>query len=101
MPKILFLLSITSVSFLVSAHGGGLNAQGCHNKRKTGGYHCHRGSSEAPQTATPRQLLPSISSTEICKITIGTEYYEFKPSETSNVDIKFNSSDGSVNISCS
>ncbi|QNN64337.1 excalibur calcium-binding domain-containing protein [Sphingomonas rhizophila] len=25
------------------AHGGGLNAQGCHNNRKTGDYHCHRG----------------------------------------------------------
>jgi hypothetical protein len=28
-----------------SAHGGGLNAAGCHNDRKNGGYHCHRGSS--------------------------------------------------------
>jgi len=26
----------------VFAHGGGLNAQGCHNNRKTGDYHCHR-----------------------------------------------------------
>ncbi|BBE72975.1 excalibur calcium-binding domain-containing protein [Oharaeibacter diazotrophicus] len=25
-----------------SAHPGGLNAQGCHNDRKRGGYHCHR-----------------------------------------------------------
>lgn len=25
------------------AHGGGLNAQGCHMNRKTGDYHCHRG----------------------------------------------------------
>jgi hypothetical protein len=25
------------------AHGGGLNAEGCHNDRKNGGYHCHRG----------------------------------------------------------
>lgn len=25
------------------AHPGGLNAEGCHNNRKTGGYHCHRG----------------------------------------------------------
>lgn len=25
------------------AHGGGLNAEGCHNDRKRGGYHCHRG----------------------------------------------------------
>lgn len=24
------------------AHPGGLNAEGCHNNRKTGGYHCHR-----------------------------------------------------------
>lgn len=31
-----------------AAHGGGLNAQGCHNNRKTGDYHCHR----APSTAT-------------------------------------------------
>lgn len=27
----------------VSAHGGGLNAEGCHHDRKRGGYHCHRG----------------------------------------------------------
>ena len=25
-----------------SAHGGGLDAAGCHHNRKTGGYHCHR-----------------------------------------------------------
>lgn len=25
------------------AHGGGLNAEGCHNDRKRGGYHCHPG----------------------------------------------------------
>lgn len=34
------------------AHPGGLNAEGCHNNRKTGGYHCHRGASasaRAPQ----------------------------------------------------
>jgi hypothetical protein len=23
------------------AHPGGLNAEGCHNNRKTGDYHCH------------------------------------------------------------
>lgn len=25
------------------AHGGGLDANGCHHNRKAGGYHCHRG----------------------------------------------------------
>ena len=32
-----------------SAHGGGLNAQGCHNDRKGGtGYHCHGGGKPPP-----------------------------------------------------
>jgi len=30
----------------VYSHGGGLNAEGCHNNRKTGEYHCHRGNSK-------------------------------------------------------
>lgn len=33
------------------AHGGGLNAEGCHNNRKTGDYHCHRASSPPPKRA--------------------------------------------------
>ena len=40
------LLSVLMLSFMLGlpafAHGGGLNAQGCHNNRKTGDYHCHR-----------------------------------------------------------
>lgn len=32
------------------AHPGGLNAEGCHNDRKTGEYHCHRAS---PKPAAP------------------------------------------------
>lgn len=27
----------------VLAHGGGLDASGCHHDRKRGGYHCHGG----------------------------------------------------------
>ena len=41
------------------AHGGGLNAQGCHTNRKTGDYHCHRAQSAEPpvrQRALPVQL---------------------------------------------
>jgi hypothetical protein len=32
-----------AVSSHAVAHGGGLNAEGCHHDRKTGDYHCHRG----------------------------------------------------------
>ena len=35
----------------VEAHGGGLNSEGCHNNRKTGDYHCHRGGSSPPKRA--------------------------------------------------
>ena len=31
-----------------TAHGGGLNAEGCHNDRKNGGYHCHRAAASPP-----------------------------------------------------
>lgn len=40
------------------AHPGGLNSEGCHNNRKTGGYHCHQGS----RAATDR-VLRAVSST--------------------------------------
>ena len=38
------------------AHGGGLNAQGCHNNRKTGDYHCHRAPSASIKTSTYKGL---------------------------------------------
>lgn len=33
-------------------HPGGLNAEGCHNNRKTGGYHCHRASAAPARAQT-------------------------------------------------
>ncbi len=50
--KLLYIFAIVSFALAtmagsapVSAHPGGLNGEGCHNNRKTGDYHCHRGSS--------------------------------------------------------
>lgn len=47
----------------VLAHPRGLNAEGCRNDRKNGGYHCHRGSgrsgSDAPSRSRPQGLLSS------------------------------------------
>ncbi|WP_215056864.1 MULTISPECIES: excalibur calcium-binding domain-containing protein [unclassified Lysobacter] len=37
----------------VGAHGGGLNAEGCHHDRKRGGYHCHRGAVAPVYPAAP------------------------------------------------
>lgn len=44
----LFRLLLVSIAFIallpssIFAHGGGLDSNGGHNNRKTGGYHCHR-----------------------------------------------------------
>lgn len=46
----LMLVSAPQVAF---AHGGGLNAQGCHTNRNTGDYHCHPGRGSA-RAAAPR-----------------------------------------------
>lgn len=35
-----------------AAHGGGLNKDGCHNDRKSGGYHCHRSPTVAPSVVS-------------------------------------------------
>lgn len=55
-----WLLALLLVSpALAWAHGGGLDANGCHHDRKTGGYHCHRAQGSSPQGAAlfsgPRQ----------------------------------------------
>lgn len=41
----------------VAAHGGGLNAEGCHNDRKNGGYHCHRSPPPPIKPDPPRNAL--------------------------------------------
>ena len=48
---VLSVVFVTIPSSPVIAHPGGLNGEGCHNNRKTGGYHCHRGhSSPSPSS---------------------------------------------------
>lgn len=43
----------------VVAHPGGLNAEGCHNDRKRGGYHCHGAPSAGAGRTRPSALLNS------------------------------------------
>lgn len=47
-PRAVLFGAFVLVSEAASAHGGGLNAEGCHNDRKHGGYHCHRGPASRP-----------------------------------------------------
>lgn len=78
LPALVGLLVLQAPA--ASAHGGGLNSEGCHNNRKTGDYHCHRGgtsggnsrsggsaarSNSAPAAAMPQGLYtaPATSGT--------------------------------------
>lgn len=54
-------LACTVLAGNACGHGGGLNADGCHNNRKTGEYHCHRGSGRYGPSVTPS---PSYSSSK-------------------------------------
>lgn len=52
------ILTFTFLGFTgitAHAHGGGLNAEGCHTNHKTGDYHCHRSPSVAARTKQPTQ----------------------------------------------
>lgn len=52
------LLVLPSAAPEALAHGGRLNAEGCHNNRATGDYHCHRGGGPAPRSR-PQSLVGS------------------------------------------
>lgn len=41
MKKIAAALALALAAGLALAHSGGTDSTGCHNDRKTGGWHCH------------------------------------------------------------
>lgn len=49
--KTALLICLTLLPMLSYAHGGGLDSKGCHTKRATGEYHCHRGAYVPPSDA--------------------------------------------------
>jgi hypothetical protein len=50
--------AVLAMPAAVAAHPGGLNSEGCHNNRKTGDYHCHRGSQNSG-SSRPQGLIVS------------------------------------------
>lgn len=44
----------------VFAHGGGLDSSGCHQDRRSGGYHCHRAPAILPPALWPGAPLPAV-----------------------------------------
>jgi len=57
---ILSLLALPVTVPQAIAHPGGLNAEGCHNNRKTGDYHCHRGDTSRQPTQSRQSFLSDL-----------------------------------------
>ena len=53
-------LVIFGLTTMVFPHSGGLDKNGCHHNRKTGGYHCHGGQAPAKSKRTIQLLTPVI-----------------------------------------
>lgn len=62
MPMALTAIAMCFVSD-ISAHGGGINAEGCHHDRKRAGYYCHRGGGTlfADEAVSTNRVVPSRS----------------------------------------
>lgn len=66
MPRWLFLPLLLSILGLPLApltawpHGGGLDAYGCHNDRKHGGYHCHQGPLAGQSYSAQQDMLVAL-----------------------------------------
>ncbi|GAB3344339.1 excalibur calcium-binding domain-containing protein [Marilutibacter aestuarii] len=54
---ILIIASQLAWPHAAAAHSGGLNAEGCHNDRKNGGYHCHRSPAPRPPPRDDSYML--------------------------------------------
>ena len=62
---VLVTLALGACPAIANAHGGGLDANGCHHDRKRGGYHCHRAPAVqyvVPQTVSPSPSVPTTTS---------------------------------------
>lgn len=66
--KAIFFLCLLFTANISFGHSGGLNNDGCHNNRKTGGYHCHKSQSSGYNTPTPNYNRSQ-------PFTCGTKFY--------------------------
>ena len=57
---LLLLSAVVLTTGPVHAHGGGLDAHGCHHDRKNGGYHCHQGPLAGQSFASKSEMLAAL-----------------------------------------
>lgn len=83
------------------AHSGRTNSEGCHNNRKTGGYHCHGGGSYKKKNRNTKNIIPKSnlnkSSNSYPSSSNGTKYEPNLVKDIQNHLKRLNYYDGKVN----
>lgn len=82
--KLLISALLCVLPAVVIAHGGGLDASGCHHNRKTGDYHCHRAPAVAPPAQPANQLAPQRRDEPTCHVGPRGGTYTISPSGSKN-----------------
>jgi hypothetical protein len=54
---IIILVISLALPSAAHAHPGGLDSYGCHNDRKRGGYHCHKGEFAGESFSSQSEML--------------------------------------------
>jgi hypothetical protein len=67
--SLLVIFVCSALSTYSFSHGGGLNAQGCHNETATGEYHCHRSSYSPSKPVITSSFKSNTSSAPISSAT--------------------------------
>ena len=63
LARLFIVYAFVLFSTQVYSHSGRTNSEGCHNNRKTGGYHCHNSKPAFASLEKPAQDLPDASLT--------------------------------------
>jgi hypothetical protein len=82
MWRSIILVFICAVSCDAYAHSGRTNAQGCHNDRKNGGYHCHNGGTtrasaptHTPSVRSSATQLQNVVKENAARTTVTEDFY--------------------------
>jgi hypothetical protein len=84
--SILFLAAPQSMF----AHGGGLDAYGCHHSGKLGGYHCHRGQFAGRSFASQAEMLQQLNARSSSQTTPAPELNQSPPLGNPNARVWVN-----------
>src|SRR2546422_11411666 len=60
LPLLLSILGLPLAHLTAEPHGGGLDSYGCHNARKHGDYHCHKGPLAGQSYSSQQDKLVSL-----------------------------------------